>query len=66
MTPMQLINARKQFGLSQKELAGLLGVSREHISRMENGHETISRLTECAVKYVLFDIGIYHTPQING
>ena len=53
MSPIELINARKALALSQVALAERLEVSREYISRRENGHYPIEKTTELAVRYLL-------------
>lgn len=49
MTPDQLKQARQSLGLSQANLAEILGFERAHISRMENGREPIKTATALAV-----------------
>lgn len=41
---------RKSKGYSQKELASLLEMSPEHISRLENGHSRIRKVLELAME----------------
>ena len=43
---------RRKAGLSQAELGGLIGISRETVGRIERGAEPIERRTELAVRYV--------------
>jgi DNA-binding transcriptional regulator YiaG len=39
MNPLEIRSMRKSWGMTQAELAGELGVSRETVSRWENGRE---------------------------
>ena len=49
MTPQELKQARQALGLTQAELALVLGYRQGHISRMESGALPIQRPTEIAV-----------------
>ena len=49
MNGTQLKQHRKSLDLTQQELADYLGVTNVHLSRLENGHNTIQRPVELAV-----------------
>jgi len=53
MTAEELKRLRQRAGLTQKALAGLLGVARITVVRWETGERGISRVTELAIRYVL-------------
>ncbi|MFK3857214.1 helix-turn-helix domain-containing protein [Agrobacterium pusense] len=57
MTGEEMRSLRLRTGLSQAALAGALGMSRESISRMERGRDTIERRTELALRYIV-EIGL--------
>jgi transcriptional regulator with XRE-family HTH domain len=48
-----LIQARKQLGLTQAQLAADLGLSRPFFNKMENGSKHIDIRTELSVRYLL-------------
>lgn len=41
MASLQIARFRKERGMTQQELARTLGISRSHLSRIENGHEEL-------------------------
>jgi DNA-binding transcriptional regulator YiaG len=45
MTGMEMRESRLELKLSQLELATIVGMSREHLSRMETGAEAVSQGT---------------------
>ena len=51
---------REAAGLSQLELAGLLGVAKNTVARWERGERPILRTTELATRHVLGDM--QHAP----
>ncbi len=53
MTGAELREARQMLGLSQGQIAELLGYRQEHISLMETGRQSIQRPTEIAVRAML-------------
>ena len=55
MTGEALKTARKQLGMTQKELGEALGVHWNSIARMERDYDSfpITRTTELAIKYLL-------------
>ena len=53
MTGEALKTARKQLGMTQKELGEALGVHWNSVARMERNEFPIIRTTELAVKYLL-------------
>ena len=55
MTPSQLIKIRRELGMTQKQLGKELGFTRQHITEMENGHRTITKTTEMAIKWLSLD-----------
>lgn len=52
MNAKKLVNARQQLGYTQKELGDRLGLSSQHVSRMERG-SPISKTVELAVLRLL-------------
>lgn len=52
-TPAKLRAARRRLGLSQREMAEALGLSREAIQTMEYGTRPIERRTDLALRYLL-------------
>lgn len=57
MTKQELTAARLTLNYSRADLARELGVSRQHVSRMEHGKRAISKITELAVRYLLLRDG---------
>jgi transcriptional regulator with XRE-family HTH domain len=53
MTREGLKRARKQLGMTQRQLAEALGMQRVSIARMEIGLQPIMTTTELAVKYLV-------------
>lgn len=53
MTPSKLRAIRKRLGLSQKDMAGALGLTTEHINRMERGKVPIQSVYELACQSLL-------------
>ena len=53
MQPEGLKALRMQAGLSQAELAELIGMSRVKVGLMERGEAPIEKRTELAVRYVV-------------
>jgi len=53
MQPEELKALRMEAGLSQVELAGLIGMSRVTVGLMERGEAPIEKRTELAVRYVV-------------
>jgi len=53
MKPFELSLARRKLGLSQTEMAGVLGISRQHQIRMEHGARPIMPATEEKVNGLL-------------
>jgi len=53
MQPEGLKALRMQAGLSQAELAELIGMSRVTVGLMERGEAPIEKRTELAVRYVV-------------
>lgn len=53
MQPDELKDARQGLGLSQAELAKVLGLSGNFISMMERGDKAIEPRTELAVNYLI-------------
>ena len=52
MQPSELEAIRDRLGLRQEDLANLIGMSRNTISRMEKGRMSIERRTAWAVLYL--------------
>ena len=52
MTPAELKSIRQDLGLTQKELAELLGLSRVFIGMMERGEKPICERTAFSVLYI--------------
>ena len=60
---MQIGHIRKQKGLTQKELAGYVGISRESLARIENGTRNpslktitkIAAILECKIDELVSD-----------
>lgn len=50
MTPADLTEARKRLGVTQAQLAKLVGYSRDQIGRMEGGHTPIPVALALAVR----------------
>lgn len=54
MTPNQLKEARSNLGLTQPQFAELVGVTKDHVSKMERGTvritETMAKLVELLSK----------------
>ena len=50
MTPSEYQQKRKKLGLTQTELARLLGIARETVSRRENGHDELSKEAVLAIQ----------------
>ncbi len=57
MTSDELRALRAQYQVSAAKLAEAIGISPEHLSRMENGKRAITTQMACAVKYKLPRIG---------
>jgi transcriptional regulator with XRE-family HTH domain len=53
MTPEEFLAARKDLGLTQPQLAGVLGWTQSHISRVENGREPIQQTGALAMQALL-------------
>lgn len=53
MTPAELKEARRSLGLTQQELAGVLGVHPISISKWELGEREIKRPIELAVRAIV-------------
>jgi len=53
MTQFEFCLARRKLGLSQTEMAGVLGISRQHQIRMEHGARPIMPRTEERVNGLL-------------
>jgi transcriptional regulator with XRE-family HTH domain len=53
MTREELRRARERLGMTQRELAGALGMQTNSVTRMEIGLQPIMRTTELAVKFLL-------------
>ena len=53
MTPADLTEARKRLGLTQAQLAPLVGYSRDQIGRMEGGHTPIPVALSLALRAML-------------
>lgn len=53
MSPDELRQARAALGMTQTQLADILGMTRRSISRMEHGVQTIEARTALAVRYLL-------------
>ena len=58
--------ARSLLGLSQEELAGLAGVSRQIIARMERGEDNIVAESIQRVRSALEEQGIVFIPSEKG
>jgi len=52
----QIREARKLMGLTQKELAGILGMDWTSISKMERGEMTVSRRTTLAIRQLVHQL----------
>ena len=52
MSPKRLIDIRLQLGLTQTELAGHLGVSRQTVNYWENAHARIPRWCWDALRFL--------------
>lgn len=52
MTPEEFHAARKALGLTQRELATLLGRTYQMISRYENGHSPIPEVVRLALTWL--------------
>ncbi len=57
MTGAELRRARERLGLTQEQMAALLGWQRNSIARCERDEAAILRTTELAVKYLLLTMG---------
>ncbi len=53
MTADELKALRKDAKLTALQLAEKVGMTVEHISRLENGHRRITTKTACAMKYAM-------------
>jgi len=61
MTPKELREARAKFDETQAQFAARLDLSREYISRLENGSLAVPRVVELAVQALLAKYG-YKSP----
>ena len=57
MNPEELLAARCKLGLSQREMGGAIGLSREAISSMERGKRPIELRTVLAIRYRIIQAG---------
>lgn len=62
MSPDELRQARTALGLTQTQLADILGMTRRSISRMEHGAQPIEPRTALAVRYLLSRLPAATTP----
>ena len=53
MTPTAIRQARETIGMTQSELAEVIGVRRGYINRMENAHTKVSPAIAIAMKAML-------------
>lgn len=53
MTAVELYQARKELKLTQTQLGDKLGLSREHVTRMETGSRPLQASTAKKVQYLL-------------
>lgn len=56
MTPAEFIQARQSLGLTQAQLAEVLGYSRTHITRIEKGHLEVMPVAALAMRGLLAGI----------
>lgn len=52
MTSIELRELRKSAGLTQEELAKLIGMSRKSVNEAENSQKDVEKRTELATRYV--------------
>lgn len=58
---------RLKLGLTQVEIAKLIGVTSSTISRRENGSEPILMEADRAIRFILVsESGEYRLPRVNG
>ena len=56
---MNIKEAREKLGLTQIDFALRLGLTRDHISKMERGVKPVQRQTELAIECLLRRAGLY-------
>lgn len=57
MTAEDFKAARSKLGMTQQELADMIGLTRSTLSHMERGSERIARRTELAVRFLMTSAG---------
>lgn len=53
MANLKIAAFRKAHGLTQQEMADRLGISRGHLSRIENGHEVLQEYLQLRIVRIL-------------
>jgi transcriptional regulator with XRE-family HTH domain len=53
MTSIEIIQFRRRRGITQRELASLIGISTKSLSKLERGYRVSKSIKQAAIQYIL-------------